>query len=386
MNLQRILIRVMLWMLAITAVAGVMTIFGSARVMGRVAGTGGLTAAAMLAAFPLSKFLDRNKKRLGGLVGLLGLVLAFMLALLAIWIGMFITTSDLQERLAASSFTIFVASMLAAFLLPARHSVNLSLAATTSLASESIVALLFLASIWWNFEERLAETAVGLLAAAAPAAMALIAPSARERAWRWIGPLAALVSFVMSFLGTWFIPSDDPTVYAGVLGIAFVVGYANVVLHLKLPDSALWLRLVAIAAAAATAGGITYISALSQGFKNSPPDMLARFTGACGIVTACATIALMVLLKLNPTRSDQAVTTIASVWLACPHCGKKFDARVGTSACPTCGLLFTIGVREPLCHVCQYPLLDLKGANCPECGTARSATLALAGDATEPNA
>lgn len=386
MNLQRILIRVMLWMLAITAVAGVLTIFGSARVMGRVAGTGALTAVAMLAAFPLSKFLDRDKKRLGGLVGLLGLVLAFMLALVAIWLGLFTTSGDLEARFGASSFTIFAASMLAAFLLPARHSANLSLAATTSLASESIVALLFLASIWWKFEDRLAETAVGLLAAAAPAAMALIAPSARERAWRWIGPLAALASFVMSFLGTWFIPSDDPTVYAGVLGIAFVVGYANVVLHLKLPDSALWLRLVAIAAAAATAGGITYISALSQGFKNSPPDMLARFTGACGIVTACATIALMVLLKLNPTRSDQAVTTIASVWLACPHCGKKFDARVGASACPTCGLLFTIGVREPLCHACQYPLLDLKSEQCPECGTARSTHPALASDATEPNA
>jgi len=383
MNLQRTLIRVMLWMLAITAVAGVMTIFGSARVMGRVAGTGGLTAAAMIAAFPLSKFLDRDKKRLGGLVGLLGLVVAFILALVAIWIGMFITTGDLEERLAASSFTIFVASMLAAFLLPARHSATLSIAATFTLASESMAALLFLASIWWKFEDRLAETGGGLLASVAPAALAMIAQSPRDRMWRWIGPLAALVAFVMSFLGTWFIPSNDPTVYIGVLSIACVVGHANVVLHLRLPDSALWLRLVAIASAAATAGGITFVSALSKGFDSAPPDMLARLTGAAGIVTACATIALVVLLKLNPARSAEAVTSIATVSLVCPHCAKKFDARVGVSACPTCGLLVTLGGRAPLCHDCQYPLLDLKSANCPECGTPRERNPALAGEASE---
>lgn len=383
MNLQRTLIRVMLWMLAITAVAGVMTIFGSARVMGRVAGTGALTAAAMIAAFPLSKFLDHDKKRLAGLVGLMGLVVAFILALLAIWIGLFLTSGDLEARLATSSITIFLASMFAAFLIPARHSTTLSIAATFTLIAESLAAALFLAAIWWKFEHRLAETGGGLLAAAAPAALAMIAATPRERLWRWIGPLAALVAFVMSFLGTWFIPSDDPTIYIGVLCIAFVVGHANVVLHLRLPDSALWLRLIAIAAAASTAGGITFTSALSKGFDNSPPDMLARFTGAAGIVTACSTIALVVLLKLNPARNAQAITTIASASLVCPHCAKKFDARVGTSACPTCGLLVTLGVREPLCHVCQYPLLDLKSANCPECGTPRSGNPALAGDKPE---
>lgn len=386
MNLQRILIRVMLWMLALTAVAGVLTIFGSARVMGRVAGTGALTAAAMIAAFPLSKLLDRDAKRLGGLVGLMGLVVAFSLALVAIWIGLFLSSWEIEGRFAASSATVFFSSMLAAALIPARRSTSFGLAARFSLVSDASAALLFLAAIWSDFDENLAETGGSLLAGALPAALAMIAPSPRDRLWRWIGPLAALASFVMSLIGTWFIPSTDPTIYIGVLCVACVVGYANFVVHLALPKSALWLRLAAIGAAAATAGGITYISALSQGFKNSPPDMLARFTGACGIVTACATIALLVLLKLNPIRRDQAVTTIASVWLACPHCGKKFDARVGTSACPTCGLLVTLAVREPLCHACQYPLLDLKSEQCPECGTARSTHPALTSDATEPNA
>lgn len=378
MNLQRILIRVMLWMLAITAVAGVLTIFGSARVMGRVAGTGALTAAAMIAAFPLSKFLDRDEKRLGGLVGLMGLVVAFSLALVAIWIGLFISSWQIEGRFAASSATIFFASMLAAMLIPARRSASLGLAATFSLVSDALAALIFLAAIWSDFDEKLGETGGSLLAAALPAALAMIAPSPRDRLWRWIGLLAALASFVMSLIGTWFIPSADPTIYIGVLCIACVAGYANVVLHLTLPESALWLRLVAIAAAAATAGGITYISALSQGFKNSPPEMLARFTGAAGIVTACASIALVVLLRLNPARNTQPVSGIDALSLVCPRCKKKFDARVGTSACPSCGLLFTIGVREPLCHVCQYPLLDLKSANCPECGTARNANPALA--------
>lgn len=384
MNLQRLLIRAMLWMLAITAVAGVFTIFGSSRVMGRVAGTAALTAFAMIAAFPVSKLLDRDAKRQAGLVGLLGIVVSFVLGLGAIWIGLFLSTIDLEERLGASSCVVFFASLLACAMVNHRTAPAFRLAATFSVIADALAAVLFLAAIWDGFNDRLGATGGTLLAAAAPAALAMIAPSHSVRAWRWIAPLAALVSFVLAIAGIWFIPSHDPTLYNAALCVAYAVGHANIVMHLRLPDSFVWLRLVAIASASATAAGIAILSYMTQGFETPPSENLARITGAAGIVASCGTIALVVLLRLNPPRSAQPTADIAAVALVCPHCSKKFEASVGTSACPSCGLLISIAVREPLCHSCQYPLLDLKSANCPECGTPRTARPAEPSDPISP--
>ncbi len=384
MNLQRILIRVMLWMLAITAVAGVFTIFGSARVMGRVALTAGAAALAIITSFPLAAMLDRTGKRNAGLLGLGSVVGAFVLTLGAIWIGVFAGTSDLTEKLLASAAIIGLSGLVSAALLAGRVQPGLRVVVDFGCIAIGVSGVIFLAAVWGGFHSKLAETGGALLASCGGAALALVAPTLGARGWRWLGPLAALGAFVLAVAGIWFIPSRDSSAYTTLLCIAFAIGHANFVCFVPLPDSSWWLRLVAIGSASATAGLISFIAVATEGFREESLDPLPRVAGAAGIVAACSTIGVALVWRLNRPRTARPLTSITGTSLACPHCGKKFDARVGTSACPTCGLLVTLAVREPLCHVCQYPLLDLKSANCPECGTARAGNQALASDATEP--
>jgi len=81
---------------------------------------------------------------------------------------------------------------------------------------------------------------------------------------------------------------------------------------------------------------------------------------------------VVILHRLNrrPAGVSAAVSEIAVVQIVCPHCARKQAVPVGDSACAGCGLLFSLKVSEPRCVQCEYPLLDLRGDVCPECGTA----------------
>ena len=98
-------------------------------------------------------------------------------------------------------------------------------------------------------------------------------------------------------------------------------------------------------------------------------------TGATGIISACSTMAVLVIYRLH--RRSPATSTVAAkitaIHMTCPHCGCRCEAKIGETACSGCGLLITLAVREPCCEKCDYPLLDLRGSVCPECGTPHSA-------------
>ncbi len=371
MRPQRLFLKLMLWLLAASAAAGVLAIFLSTQVMGRVAGTALVGAIATGLAMAVSRMLDDEKKRLGGLVGLGTIVVSLVLGLAAIWVELGFW-GDLDWQFALSAVLTCIAGLLACYLHPRTGTPAFRPAAWVALATD-VAALAFLLGGVWVTEEEPMLTAAFLLASGPAAAVALVGVGIEGRPWRWIGVLAAVVALAMGITGTWFIKSDNPSPYVITMVIAVVVAHANIVMRVPLGDSAIWARPAAIGSTGAAGACVCALTLITGGFDTDGPEALTRLAGALGIVSACSTVAIVVLYRLHrrPPGTSAEVAAIASVQVVCPHCGRKHTAPVGESACAACGLLITVKVREPRCVTCDYPLLDLPGGVCPECGTAR---------------
>ncbi len=372
MRPQRLFLKLMLWLLAASAAAGVLAIFLSTQVMGRVAGTALVGAIATGLAMAVSRMLDDEKKRLGGLVGLGAIVVSLVLGLAAIGVELGLS-GDLDWQLAFSATFICVAGLVASWLLPRTGAPAFWLGAWISLATD-VVALAFLLATVWVTEEQPAQTAAYVLASGVAAAVALVGVGVERRPWRWVGVLAAGVALAMGIAGTWFIKSDNASPWVITMVIAVVVAHANIVMRVPLGDSAIWARPAAIGSTGAAGACVCALTLITGGFDTDGPEALTRLAGAMGIVSACSTVAIVVLYRLHrrPPGTSAEVAAIASVQVACPHCGRKHAASIGETACGACGLLITVRVREPRCGKCDYPLLDLRGDVCPECGTARA--------------
>ncbi len=376
----------MLGTLALAAAAGVLAVFISTEVMGRVAGTAVLTAVVCGLAMPVSRKLDDEKKRSGGLIGLGSLVAAYIVGASAIWIEIVYRGGEISFRLAMTALVLAVGGLIASMLLDRTRGGIGALAARVGLGANGLAAALLFGSIWSgvglfqtsNMAEKLGMSGLWVLATSAPAVLALIGAGPRDRAWRWLGVLASLAALVMALLGIWVVDSKDPTLFIAVMTVAAVTGYANAAVRLALGDAGVWAKLIAIGSLAATGACLTAMSYLSAGFDQAAPDPLVRVTGAGGIVAACSTVGLLILYRLNRRTPGTSanVSEIAAVQVVCPHCGAKRAAAVGSSACAACGLGLQIKVVEPRCAKCDYSLLGIKGGVCPECGLARDVVAA----------
>ncbi len=375
MRPQRLFLKLMLWLLAASAAAGVLTMFLSGRVMGRVAGTAFVGALATALAMAVSRMLDHEKKRLGGLVGLGTIVVSLVLALASIWVELGFS-GNLDWQLALSAFLVCIAGLLASYLLPRTGAPAFWLAAWVALVTDA-VALAFLLATVWVTEEEPAATAAFVLASGLTAAVALVGVGVERRPWRWVGLLAAGMALALGIIGTWFISSNNGSPYIISMVIAVVIAHANIVMRVPVGESAVWARPVAIGSTGAAGMCLCALSLIAGGRDLDGPDALTRLAGAMGIVSACSTVAIVVLYRLHrrPPGTSAEVSAISSVQETCPHCGRKHAASIGETACATCGLLISVRVREPRCAACDYPLLGLRGDVCPECGVPRSGAI-----------
>jgi len=375
---QRILLRVLLWMLALAACAGVLAVFMSTGIMGRVAGSALLAAVACGVASPVSRFLDADEKRRAGLVGLSASIVGFVLGLVAIWIDVTGIRGDFDSQLALTALVFVVGGLMACLLM--LHALRPAgrIAAWTGIVMIASASACFLSATWFHFgristgetQDHLAITGGYLLLCGVPGCVCLIGTPARDRAWRWAGVLASAAALVIALAGTWFITSGDPTWLVAMLTVAIVAGHANGAVRVPLGEAGFWARLIAIGSMGATGACITALAYLTQ-FKQQGPDALTKAAGASAIVAVCSTIGLMILYRLNrrvPGVSAN-VAEIAAVTVVCPHCGTRRGAPIGASACGKCGLRITLVVKEPRCEKCDYSLLDIKEGVCPECGT-----------------
>lgn len=378
---QRFLLRALLWLLAGAAAAGVLAVFISTSVMGRVAGSALIAAISCGLASPVSKLLDFDDRRRAGLVGLVAVVAGFVLGMGGIWVGVLVRGTDLEAQLALSAVIAVAGGLVCCTLLVHARKPAGRLAALAGVALVCAAAAAFAVATWWTPtrfggepQGKIAATGGNLLLCGVPCVLCLIGGGLRDRPWRWPGLAAGLAALAMALAGVWYYTGGNPAWLAGALTVSYVAGYANAVVRVALGEAGMWARLLAVGSAAALGLCITLIAHLT-GFQASPPDPLEKATGAAGIVAVCSTIGLMILYRLNrrtPGVSEN-VAEIAAVQVACPHCGTKRAARVGESACDKCGLMLRIAVREPRCAACDYSLLDIPGGVCPECG-GRAAT------------
>lgn len=373
MNLQRTLLRLMLLTLGIAAAVGVVAIFFSTGVMGRVALTALVGGVCIGLAIPVSKLLDSEKSRAGGLLGLSSIVLALVTFLAAIWIRLF-ASWDTEIQLTLTGLLVLIGGMLGGFLLPFASRTGVHWASRAAVAAD-LATMAFLASaIWFDsdpIQEQLAQTGGHIGGSGAAIALCLIGLGTSMRLWQWAGVLGGLAQVCLGLLGTWVVQSDDPTWYVIAAALSVVVGHANVITRVPAGDSGIWAKLASIGGMASAGVAIILLCVVTEGFHGSEPEMLTRLLGASGIVAACGTMAVLVMYRLNkrPPGGGETVAQIAGVQVVCPNCGRKRTAPIGESACDTCGLLLAIQVREPRCVTCDYLLMGVKGGKCPECGT-----------------
>ena len=374
MDLQKHLLRSMLWLLGLAAAAGVLAVFLSTQIMGRVAGTALIGAIALAASMPLSRWLDDPKKRQSGLIGLGGILLSFVVSLTAVWIDVLSTSWQVAARLGLTGALLAVSACTIAGIHALRTTAAGRLAAPIGYCGLTLTTACFVSALWIKSDE-LGLTGLYFLASLACCSFSLVGLGLENRQWRWIGVLASLAAFALAMVGTWFVDSRDPSVYILLITTAGAIAYAIVMLRLPLGDARFWCLFAAIGSTSSLAGSVSALSFITTGFDQAGPDLLTRVTGAMAILSACSTLAALIIYRLNrrPGNLAESAITVSALQIVCPCCGKKDTVPVGKSACTKCGLILSIKVREPSCAKCGYSMLSMGSAPCPECGsTARA--------------
>jgi len=407
----------MLWSLGLAAVTGVLTVFVQrGTFMWRVIGTELCAAVACALILPCIPWIDREQTRTGGLLGMGGVVVEFLLALILIWeLPRTLGGVNWEEELGLTMLVVGLSTIVAMPLLRLKHHIEHSIAARFGLIVVAVAAFVFLVATWcetlgntsYSFIDDCAETGGALLVMGVIVALCLLGyrlPHGNEtepqvsaravpgepkshsivhgqsgwselprRRWRWIGVVCAICAFALWLGDIWRGLGSDLgfAMFTGLLAAGAVIAYAVACLLVPLKPEQLWFRGATIAAAAVTAGLIElWVLADRRLVPGLDESWIGRCMAAAGIVTGCGTMALAVLARLNrrvDIGTDDAPLT--EIVVVCPRCRKKQSLQIGDATCGGCGLRISTRVEEPRCPTCDYLLFGLTSNRCPECGT-----------------
>ena len=371
MPLRKLLIHVMLWSLAATAVlAAFNALAGSGEAGWRFVGTGITFAIGTAIMLPFSVRADKAETRWDGLAGMAA-VIVLVLGIVGLMWNVFgsLFGSRFEDKV-GMSLLFFAATALPTvgflrLMLTPEH----RLAAYNGLGLSAATFFLLLVAAWagprYGPHEQWAVTGGSLGGFGVLGVLALLGMNKR-RPWRWVGVLAAVTAIAMATIGTWQEIHEGGTVFAIVISIAAVIAHANLCLIVPLNAGQRWLPYPTIAAGLATAVFLDLLVAADGHF-----EMAEKLASATGILAGCGTLALLVLAKLNKQldRKPVVATDIKAITVICPACDTKQTMPAGKdTACIGCGLLFNILVVEPRCPQCDYLLFKLQADRCPECG------------------
>jgi hypothetical protein len=300
---------------------------------------------------------------------------AGMLILCEFIIGMGMIWNLLDdERTAELMGSLMLTGLLAVVLVRLLGFPSARVAGAAGLALDATTLGLWITAIYqpmarWNthlFEDGWSVAWMGLLAVCS-----LVGIGKDRWHWRWLG-IAAAVAACYGMIRTrefdWF---TEPLPL--LIGVAAVLGHANLVLRAPLRGGQRWLALATIAAGVGTAAAINandYVS--PHRYAVGVSDIYIRLAGASGILAGCGTLAVAILARIN-SKTEPAPSPMlksSSVALDCPACGQHLNVGKNPAACSGCGLLISVKLEEPRCAACGYSLLMLKSDHCPECGTA----------------
>lgn len=395
--LRKIVLRVLLVALGLSALAGAAAVLTSGRdVAWRIVGTTLATAGAAVLLIPMTLLGDRPTTRNAGVLGIAIVVVEFLLAMILIWgladgaLGAFRG----EEAVFLTMVWIAITGLPAVSFLSvaSRPGGKVAGFGGAVLAAITLVLLMLatLTSSSFLGDEKLYAIAAavggfGVLAVASLAGFTTAAPTARP--WRWVGVLASVLGIAIAAYASIKDIHEGGGLFACVISIAAVVAHANLCATCPLTRGQRWVRSVTIGAGIVTA---LLIDVLVIGEDRwDAVEQLANVAGATGIIAGCGSLALLVLARLNRNIDrPPVISEISELTLICPSCHRKQlvalarDATSApTSACGNCGLQFHIRVEEPRCPKCDYVLLMLRSDRCPECGTLVSAPTTLTADA-----
>jgi hypothetical protein len=371
---RNLLIRILLWALAVAAASGLLAVFLTDRdLVLRLTAMGFVTAAAAGLMLPCSLMMDKAKTRIAGLLGMTLCAGEFLLAVAFIWSKL--GWSDLDEQVGLTMVVLALVGLPAVGLVALASSPVGKVAGRIGAFIAAANALIYLVAVWYEVpgkyevRDKLVDTAWALSAAAVPAIACMAGIGTDKKHWRWLGILASAAAFLMLLYGTWIHSSKETAPLVCVFSVAALAAYANVVTMLPLTRGQMWLRWSAVGAAAATLLCID-LNEIVPSSSNAP--LLERFATGFGIITASATLALLVMGRLNrrPDYEGRAGEPPRAITLLCPRCRKKQTLPVGDAKCGACKLRIYTRIELPLCPNCGYDTSTLAaGGRCPECGT-----------------
>jgi hypothetical protein len=374
MPLRKLLIRVMLWSLGLTAVAGAAAaLVGGGDTRWRIVATGMSTALAAGFMIPFSFLADKPKTRREGLLGMTLVIVEFAGGLGLIWnIFQSLGGWKLEENVGLSMLFLAMTALPAILFLWMISKPSAHIAGIIGTGLCTAVFVMLMIATWvdsaWPRSEHWYGTAVatawlGVLAVASLGGVG----TSPGRWWRWVGVSAASGATAAAICAIWKEIHAGDGIFIVIVSVAAVVAFANLCLMVPLTASQKWVRIATILAAAATAILIDLL-ALGSDYQFEIP-MAENLAAATGIIASCGGLALLVLARINRHLDRVPVLSeIRQITIVCPGCNRKQTATLGESSCAGCGLIFRIGVEEPRCPKCDYLLFMLKSDRCPECG------------------
>lgn len=164
MELRKRLLKIMLWCLGLSAVAGALAVlFTDRSIIWRVTGTGLSAGAAAGLLIPFSLMIDRSKARMAGLLGMLAVIAEFVMGLALMWGGDQLGSA---EEEVGFTMLFFAAATIPAvvFLVIARASAG-AVAGRVGTFLSAVVFVLLMIAVWfphqsrWDIESRYGQTA-----------------------------------------------------------------------------------------------------------------------------------------------------------------------------------------------------------------------------------
>lgn len=370
MPLRQFLLRITLASLGAAALATIVAVFaGNTTVLWRIVLTcveGSIAAAVMLR---VSRFLDSPEQRPAGIAGVGCVLGSFALFLLCTWIDLL--GFPHWGELFGTAFALTGSGAVATGALALRPRKDAAWVWPVATAVATLALPPTLLAIWAD-NAQLGESCAASIPLLLLGSLCLVGEGLRDRPWRLMGVPLAMASAGVGIAYAMQPKSSHEfwSWYVTLAAALVVVVHAGFLSRLAL--TAWWhvLRLGTIAAAVATAAGVSWaVFVRPDAFWDEFDQTTGRFTATAGILAACGTLALAAFQRLGRRPViDAARAEFRALTLVCPRCRTRQRAPIGESCCVNCRLLFSIRVTEPRCAACGYSLLDLKTDRCPECG------------------
>lgn len=389
MSLRTAILRTMLWALGLAAGTGVLSVFLQSRTtIWRVLWTELCAAVACALVIPCIPMIDRAQTRAGGLLGMGGVVVQFLLALTLIWeLPSLILGVDVGIELAATMVIFGLVAVSCVALLPQMRHPTHGASSWAAIVTVCTSGVAFLLAVWGPGSAHLAEQWVGsgsaVLVVGLLVALSLLGLGApQRRTWRWVGVGAAGVAGAMWLFDIWVGRGSDLgfVIFCGMLAAAAVVAYWIVCCLCPLRPGQFLLRNATMIAALLTAVLIELLIAGDRlGIMGLRGSVLERCAAASGIVTACGTLAIAVVARIaRSVEYEPEGGPITDISVVCPRCRTKQAIAIPQGRCGSCQLRISIKIEEPRCPGCNYLLYGLTSDRCPECGRTIADTVSSA--------